>query len=116
MQPDSSPKPKRRNVGLVQQRSMAWPLDPDPTMPAPYDKSDLAALKALNEGRAEPYQQQLVLQWLVYACGTYENPYRPGGEDGRRATDFAAAKQMIGQQIVKLINLPAADADQGEQG
>lgn len=107
---------KPRNTGFVRERTMALPLDRDPWLPAPYDKADIAAMKALREGRAEPYQQQLALEWIVYACGTYENPFRPGGTDGTRASDFAAGKQTIGQQIVKLINLPAADAEQGEQG
>jgi hypothetical protein len=94
---------------------LAFPLEKEPWLPAPYDSSDIAALKALREGRAEPYQQQLALEWIVYICGTYENPFRPGA-DGSRASDYAAGKQSVGQQIVKLINLPAKDAAQGEQG
>lgn len=95
---------------------MALPLAKDPRLPAPYDSSDIAAFKALREGRAEPYQQQLALEWIVYAAGTYENAFREGGTDGARATDFASGKQWIGQQVVKLLNMPALAREQGEQG
>lgn len=108
-------KRKATNTGFIEQRSRAFPLEPDPWLPAPYDKADVAAFRALREGRADPNQQQICLEWLIYACGTYENPFRPG-LDGARATDFAAAKQSIGQQIIKLINLPAINEEQGEQG
>lgn len=94
---------------------MAYPLEREPWVPAPYDNSDIAAFKALREGRAEPYQQQLCLEWIIYAAGTYDNPFRPG-QDGSRASDFAAGKQWMGQQIVKLINMPAKDAADSEQG
>lgn len=105
------------NSGFLKDgRSINRPLNKDPLAPAPYDKADVAAFRALREGRAEPYQQTLVLDWLIYACGTYENPLRPGGPDGQRMTDVAAAKQWIGQQIVKLINLPMQTDEQGEQG
>lgn len=100
------------NSGHVETRTLAWPLETQPYLPAPYDKSDIAAIKALAEGRADAYQQQRALEWIVYICGTYENPYRPTERD----TVFAAAKQWVGQQIVKLINLPAKDARNGEQG
>lgn len=104
-----------RNTGFVDERTMALPLDPDPLRPAPYDRADIAAFRALKDGRAEPYQQQLCLEWLVMACGTYETPWRPG-LDGARSTDFAAGKQFIGHQIVKLINMPMKNDEQGEQG
>lgn len=106
---------RRRNSGFVKERSLALPLDRDAWMPAPYDNADIAAIKALAEGRAEPYQQQLALEWIVYISGTYENSFRPG-VDGARNTDFAAGKQFVGQQVVKLVNMPTSDAEQGEQG
>ena len=109
---------RKKNTGFVEERTLALPLEEDPRLPAPYDKSDIAAFRAMREGRAEPYQQQLVLEWIVYAAGTYENPFRVGGEGGARATDFAAGKQWIGQQIVKMVNMPALkskDSEQGEQ-
>lgn len=104
-----------RNTGHVEERSLGWPLEDMPSAPAPYDKSDVAAIKALKEGRADAYQQRLALEWIIYIAGTYENPWRPG-VNGERDSSFAAGKAFVGQQIVKLINLPARDAAQGEQG
>lgn len=101
--------------GFVEQRNLNVPLDENPLLPPPYDKADLAAFKAMREGRAEGYQQQLVLEWIIQAAGTYENPYRQGS-DGARNTDFAAGKAFIGQQVVKLLNMPMKDEEQGEQG
>jgi hypothetical protein len=37
--------------------------------------------------------------------GYTDEPYRPGGEDGRRETDFALGKANVGRQIAKLLNL-----------
>lgn len=104
-----------RNSGQVDKRSWGVPLEPQPNMPAPYDKADVAAIRAVAEGRAEPYQQRLAFDWLMYICGTYENPYRTGS-DGARDTDFAAGKQWVGQQLAKVANLKAVNAEQGEQG
>ena len=40
----------------------------------------------------------------------------PGGRSAERASQFACGKQFIGQQIVKLINMPMAGAESSEQG
>jgi hypothetical protein len=112
----SSSKPRLKNSGFVEERTLALPLPVEPNTPPPYDKADVAAFRAFREGRAEPYQQQLVLEWLIYACGTYENPWRSGGDEGARSSDFAAGKQFIGQQIVKMINMPMKNEERGEQG
>lgn len=103
------------NSGEVEQRSINIPLEREPWVPGPYDSADIAAFRALREGRAEPYQQQMCLEWIIYISGTYENAFRPG-PDGSRATDFAGGKQWVGQQIVKLINMPMKQNEQGEQG
>lgn len=119
--PPTSKRPwlnKRLGIpsGFVEKRELNVPLDRDPLVPPPYDVHDIAAFRAMREGRAEPYQQALVLEWIIQACGTYENPFRPGGAEGQRATEFAAGKQFIGQQIVKLLNMPVRNDEQGEQG
>lgn len=103
---------KGKASGYVEKRNLNAPLDPDPRAPPPYDKPDIAAFRAFREGRAEPYQQQLVLEWIIMAAGTYENPFRGTREE----TDFACGKQFVGQQIVKMLNMPIANDEQGEQG
>lgn len=117
-QPSSRrPDSRRRqpNTGFVEKRIPWMPLEREPWKPAPYDRADVAAFRAFADGRAEPYQQALVLDWILKACGTSENPFRPG-QDGARDTDFASGKQFIGQQILKLMHLRWPDEDQGEQG
>lgn len=121
MTSQESPTSRRRlpNTGFVEKRRLNIPLHSDPQAPAPYDKSDLAAFKALREGRADPHQQQLCLEWIIQACGTYEDPWRAGGPEGARATDLACGKRLIGIQVVKLINMPTIgkeNSEQGEQG
>lgn len=113
---DPPSKRRARNTGHVAERTLALPLDRDPWAPPPYDESDIAAFRALREGRAEPHQQTRCLEWLIYACGTGEQPFRPGGADGERATGFACGKQFIGQQILKLINMPMSGQADSEQG
>jgi hypothetical protein len=80
-------------------------LSPEPWKPAHYDEADAYAIRALLNGEASKEQQQRALAWIVnVACGTYDQPFRPG-EDGKRNTDFACGKQFVGQQIVKLTKI-----------
>lgn len=80
-----------------------------PYTPAAYSKFDVYALKALQSGTANPAQQQRALAWIINQCAkTYDLPYHPGGEEGRRDSDFASGKVFVGQQIVKLLNYDAA--------
>lgn len=105
--------------GFVEKRDFNQPPHPRPYIPAPYDKSDIAAFKAMRDGCAEPYQQQLVLEWIVQATRAYDMPFAPGsatpGDDGRRLTDFALGMQWVGKQVLKLINMPMLSDEQGEQ-
>jgi hypothetical protein len=111
----SSTRSQVKLSGEVEKRDLAWPLPKEPFAPAAYDRSDVAAFKALSEGRADSYQQQLCLEWIMYASGAYANAFRPGA-DGARDTDFALGKAWVGQQIVKLINLPMRKSEDTEQG
>jgi len=80
-----------------------------PYTPAPYSKYDIYALKALQEGNASPHQQQRALAWIIHtAARTYDLTYHPGGSEGDRDTAFAAGKQFVGQQVVKLVNYDAS--------
>lgn len=74
-----------------------------PWHPTPYDTREAAAFQALQAGKANDYQQQLALKWLIEkCCGTYETQYFA---DNPRNTDFALGKRWVGQQLVKLLNL-----------
>lgn len=77
-----------------------------PLLPAGYDIADVKAFKNLAAGEATADQQKRALNWIIMHCaGTYDQPFRPGGAEGARDTDFAAGKQFVGQQIVKLVNM-----------
>lgn len=89
--------------------------DHAPWKPANFDPADAAAFQALARGAANLDQQKRVLDWLVKkACHTYDLSYRPGGEDGKRDTDFAEGQRSIGLQIVKLLNLKIGLLQRGE--
>lgn len=81
-------------------------IDNSPWLPPAYELADVSAMQALARGEASPDQQRRLLKWVVEsAAGTYDMSYRPGGEDGRRDTDFAEGRRFVGQQIVKLLRL-----------
>lgn len=71
--------------------------------PPSYEKAHVYALKALQDGRAEPHQQQMALTWIVnMAARTYDLSYRP---DSERDSAFAEGRRFVGLEIVKLLNL-----------
>lgn len=82
------------------------PKAPLPWQPVPYDDAITAAIRALNTGTATPEMQQRALKWIIEtAAGTYDQPFRPGGQDGARETDFACGRMFVGQQIVKQLKI-----------
>ena len=82
------------------------PKTSDPWYPAAYDEHIIAAVKAWQVGNASEAQQQTAFRWVVeIASGYYGQPFRPGGPDGARATDFACGRLFVGQQIVKMTKL-----------
>lgn len=57
-------------------------------------------------GDADKGKQQRALKFIIEnICGTHDVSYRPGGEDGRRDTDFAEGRRFPGLQIVKFLKL-----------
>ena len=77
-----------------------------PWTPSNYDVVDVQAIQALVRGDATADQQQRALRWIIeQAAGTYDQSFWPGGEDGRRNTDFAEGRRFVGNQIVKLTKL-----------
>lgn len=85
---------------------MKKPANPVPWSPVPYGIEDAGAIQALLRGDALPHQQQRALKWIIEsAAGTYDQTFYPGGEDGRRNTDFAEGRRFVGSQIVKMTRL-----------
>jgi hypothetical protein len=78
-----------------------------PHEPALLSTTVVYAIKALPEGKATPDQQSALLRWLLYeATKYYDMSYRPGGEEGKRDSDFAEGKRFVGFQILTALNLP----------
>lgn len=71
------------------------------------DEAVVYAFRALFAGNASQGQQQTVVAWLQYACGDKDQSFRLGGEDGRRASDFAEGKRWVYAQI-DYLRSPAA--------
>lgn len=77
-----------------------WRPYEDPVMPVDYDDDTVLAVRALEKGTANPGQQQLVMQWLKYACAADDWAYRKD----TRATDIFLGRQFIWQQFQKLLH------------
>jgi hypothetical protein len=77
-----------------------------PWNPPQCEKADIAAIKALAAGSASSEQQVRAIKWIVEeVCMYYNLSFSPGGEDGRRDTDFAEGRRFVGAEIVKMTKL-----------
>ena len=86
--------------------SRAAPPPRDPWVPAQPTKAQHYALTNLAAGNASEAQQKAALAFIIERCArTYDQPFRPGGADGARATDFSAGMMFVGQQIVRAMKL-----------
>lgn len=83
------------------------PVPPrDPWVPAQPSRAVHYALTNLAAGNASEAQQKLALDWILnHAARTYDLAFRPGGQDGERASSFAAGMQHVGQQIVRAMKI-----------
>ncbi len=98
-QGEQGPRPRALTAAEIKARQAPW-------YPKDYGIGDVAAIKNIAAGTATPEQQRHGMQWIINTlCGTYDQPFRPGGEDGRRDTDLACGMMLVGQQLVKIINV-----------
>ncbi len=72
---------------------------------------DVYAVQAIAAGRAGQAEQLRFWAFLQRFTGTGRMTFYPGGEDGRRATDFAEGMRFVGDQMRRLNNLKPAVAD-----
>lgn len=80
----------------------AWPWSPV----MGFEDADVYALQALAAGNASAGQQQRALEFIrAKICEGDRLSFMPGGEDGRRATDFAEGKRFVAGQIRRLLRL-----------
>lgn len=67
---------------------------------------DAAAIQAVAAGNANSGQQKLFWDFLQRFCGCGQMSFWPGGDDGRRATDFAEGRRWVGDQLRRIRNKP----------
>lgn len=101
--------PPRKNV-------LQAALDHAPFLPCEYEQADVVAMQALYAGAASQVEQQRAFAWILKLTGINDEPFFPGGEDGRRMTDMALGKQNVGRQIMKLVKLNLARIGGGKHG
>lgn len=94
--------------------------DPRAIDPATYGVVEVAAIKALANGTAEPDQQLAALRFiLVGVCKVDDEPYFPGAE-GDRDTTYRLGMRRVGTFIRSLIHADIkkfkTDAAPREQG
>lgn len=88
-----------------------------PYLPPKYEPADAAALQALARGQGSAEQQKRALDWVIkLGSALYEEPYRPGAEEGGRDTTFALGRAFVGRQIVKLLNVNLSNYRGGDDG
>lgn len=106
-----APRPAKRSTRAILEEHAPW-------KPVHYETADILAIQALQAGTAEDHQQRRAFRWIVEAASAlYDLAYRPGGEEGRRDTDFALGRAFVGSQIMKLTRLNTMNAtERGEQG
>ena len=85
-----------------------WTQKKEPWAPPDAGEQVTYAIRAFAEGKANDGQQKLVWDWLNYITGAGERwqdlSFRPGGDDGRRLTDFAEGKRFVGIQMRKHLH------------
>lgn len=85
-----------------------WPWSPV----SQFESADIFALQALKNGNASAAQQQRALEFIRNViCEGERLSFMPGGEDGRRATDFAEGKRFVSVQIRRVLNMRPATID-----
>ena len=100
---------RRLPMGHVAKREMGMALPREPWLPAPYDDVDILAFQACKSGRASPQQQVRMLEWLIFAAGTYVTTHVPGAADD---TAFANGRRHLGLAIINLLNAkPTGDTN-----
>jgi hypothetical protein len=89
-----------------------------PWEPAVWEEADMMAIRAMAAGKANDGQQKRALNFMIHKlCVTHDLSFRPGGEDGRRASDFAEGRRFPGLQLLKMlfIEVPSVSTNNNYQ-
>lgn len=67
------------------------------------EPTDVAAIRSVMSGKADPVQQIAAIKAIVEKISLYYHlSYRPDKKGGQRATDFLEGRRSVGQWIVNL--------------
>jgi hypothetical protein len=81
------------------------------------EDADIFALQAVAKGIANDAQQQRAYDYVVRAlCEPDRMTFWPGGEDGKRATDFAEGKRWVGVQLRRIEKMRPDHRDEIPEG
>jgi hypothetical protein len=81
----------------------------------PIEDADIFAVQAFARGAAGEAEQLRAWAVIRRIAGADRMSFWPGGEDGRRATDFAEGKRWLADQMRRLSRLkPAEVSSRGE--
>ena len=90
------------NRAKVKGAGPAWPWSPVMN----FEDADVFALQAVANGNASSGQQQRAIAFIRdKLCEGERLSFMPGGEDGRRATDFAEGKRFVSVQIRRFLRM-----------
>jgi hypothetical protein len=65
----------------------------------------VTAIVACVDGVATPQQAKLAMDWIMQeAARVPDLSFQIGGEDGRRATDFAEGRRYVGHLIRQMLH------------
>lgn len=100
-------KAKKSAIGTNKAEPLPWQL-------RALEDGDIMAIQALVKGIANEGQQQRALHVIKHKlCRQRRMAFFPGGDDGRRATDFALGKQFVADQIDRINNMQPAKTGLG---
>ena len=91
----------RRQKPVSEQAALPWQLPK-------IDPADIFAVQALERGQANASQQQRIFDLVRRLTACERMTFYPGGEDGRRASDFAEGKRWVGDQWRRLLRMRPA--------
>lgn len=76
---------------------------------------EIFAIKAFAGGQADERQQLQAWAAIRTLAGADKMSFWPGGEDGRRATDFAEGKRFVADQLRRISRLQPAKVDSRDE-
>lgn len=76
------------------------------------ESADIVAVQSLSQGTADSHQQRRAWDFIRNRlCQCDGMSFWPGGEDGKRATDFAEGKRFVGEQLRRISRMKPSRID-----